>query len=136
MYDSFFLNIIQEKRMKVTALLTGRGNNTLEDKNILDILGHPVLYYPAHAGKMAKTVDSWYCSSDDKKILDAASEEGYKPIIRPSELALPTAQHIDCIRHALRVMEDEAREYIETIRNDYKDATHVCTAYSCCAIGE
>ena len=32
--------------MKVTALLTGRGNNTLKDKNILDILGHPVLYYP------------------------------------------------------------------------------------------
>ena len=27
--------------MKVTALLTGRGNNTLKDKNILDILGHP-----------------------------------------------------------------------------------------------
>lgn len=93
--------------MKVTALLTGRGNNTLQDKNILDILGHPVLYYPAHAGKMAKTVDDWYCSSDDKKILDAASEEGYKSIVRPSELALPTAQHIDCIRHALRVMEDE-----------------------------
>ena len=33
--------------MRVTALLTGRGNNTLKDKNILDCLGHPVLYYPA-----------------------------------------------------------------------------------------
>ena len=36
--------------MKTIALLTGRGNNTLQDKNILDILGHPVLYYPAHVG--------------------------------------------------------------------------------------
>ena len=35
--------------MKTIALLTGRGNNTLPDKNVLDILGNPVLYYPAHA---------------------------------------------------------------------------------------
>lgn len=93
--------------MKVTALLTGRGNNTLQDKNILDVLGHPVLYYPAHAGKKAKTVTDWYCSSDDHKILDSAAMEGYKPIVRPLELALPTAQHIDCIKHALKVMEDD-----------------------------
>ena len=39
--------------MKTTALLTGRGNNTLKDKNVLDILGKPVLYYPAHAGAKA-----------------------------------------------------------------------------------
>lgn len=31
--------------MKVTALLTGRGNNTLPDKNVREILGHPVLHY-------------------------------------------------------------------------------------------
>ena len=31
--------------MKVTALLTGRGNNTLKDKNVLDVLGHPVRAY-------------------------------------------------------------------------------------------
>lgn len=90
--------------MKVTALLTGRGNNTLQDKNILDVLGHPVMYYPAHAGRNAKLINDWYCSSDDKKILDVATKEGYKAIVRPGELALPSAQHIDCIRHALNVM--------------------------------
>ena len=47
-----------EEKMKVTALLTGRGNNTLKDKNILDVLGHPVLYYPAHAARMAKSIDT------------------------------------------------------------------------------
>lgn len=87
--------------MKVTALLTGRGNNTLKDKNVLDILGQPVLYYPANAGKKSKVIDSWYCSSDDEKILSAAQAVGYCPIVRPKELALPTAQHIDCILHGL-----------------------------------
>ena len=38
-------------KIKVTALLTGRGNNTLSDKNIRDILGQPVLYYTANAAK-------------------------------------------------------------------------------------
>lgn len=87
--------------MKVTALLTGRGNNSLKDKNVLEILGHPVLYYPAHAARMAKSFDSYYCSSEDEKILKAAQEEGYRRIVRPEELAAPTAQHIDAIMHAI-----------------------------------
>ena len=91
--------------MKVTALLTGRGNNTLKDKNILDVLGHPVLYYPAHAGSVAKTIDNLYCSSDDEGILKAAETEGYKRIVRPKELASPTAQHIDAIMHAIGEIE-------------------------------
>ena len=40
----------------------------LKDKNVLDILGQPVLYYPANAGKKSKVIDSWYCRSDDEKI--------------------------------------------------------------------
>ena len=96
--------------MKVAALLTGRGNNSLKDKNILDILGKPVLYYPAKAGKEAQTVESWYCSSDDEKILNTAYEIGYKKIKRPAELALPTSQHVDCIMHALGVMKEDGDE--------------------------
>ncbi len=94
--------------MKVIALLTGRGNNTLQDKNVIEVLGHPVLYYPAHAAKRAKHIDDWYCSSDDEKILSAAQEEGYKRIVRPVELAMPSSQHVDCIIHALRMMEQES----------------------------
>lgn len=90
--------------MKTIALLTGRGNNTLKDKNILEVLGKPVLYYPANAGIKARNIDDYYCSSDDNKILNISESLGYKPIVRPSELASPTAQHIDCILHALDIM--------------------------------
>lgn len=91
--------------MKTTVLLTGRGNNTLKDKNILDVLGHPVLYYPAKAGKNAKTADYLYCSSDDEKILAIAEGIGYKRIVRPDYLGAPTAQHVDVIKHAISVIE-------------------------------
>lgn len=93
--------------MKVAALLTGRGNNTLKDKNILPVLGKPLLYYPAMAAKKCKLITDFYVSSDDIKILDAASACGYKKIIRPKELADPTAQHIDAIRHALEIMKKD-----------------------------
>lgn len=102
--------------MKVTALLTGRGNNTLKDKNILDILGHPVLYYPAKAGKEAKTVSNLFCSSDDEKILKAAEEVGYTRIVRPDYLGAPTAQHVDVIKHAIKVIPtDELGEILVVI---------------------
>lgn len=93
--------------MKIVALLTGRGNNTLKDKNVLPVLGKPLLYYPAMAAKSCSLITDFYVSSDDDKILDAAFDCGYKKIRRPEELALPTAQHIDVIVHALEVMNNE-----------------------------
>lgn len=93
--------------MKVYALLTGRGNNTLKDKNILDCLGHPILFYPANATSKAKTITKMFCSSDDSKILEEAKKLNHIPILRPAELALPTSQHVDCIFHALDVIEKQ-----------------------------
>ena len=93
--------------MKIVALLTGRGNNTLKDKNVLPVLGHPLLYYPAMAAKSSHYINDFYVSSDDEKILDAAFKCGYKKIRRPEELAQPTSQHVDAIKHALEEMKKD-----------------------------
>lgn len=93
--------------MKIAALLTGRGNNTLKDKNVIPILGRPLCQYPAMAAKGCIFISDFYVSSDDEKILKAAEEIGYKRIVRPKELALPTAQHVDAIVHALNVMKQD-----------------------------
>jgi N-acylneuraminate cytidylyltransferase len=95
---------------RIAALLTGRGNNTLKDKNILPVLGHPLLYYPAMAARSCELITDFYVSSDDEKILAAANQCGYKEIKRPAELALPTAQHVDAIKHALGVMKEDGVE--------------------------
>lgn len=92
---------------RVIALLTGRGNNTLNDKNILPVFGRPLLQYPGMAAKKSSYVEDCYVSSDDEKILEAAAQIGYKPIQRPAELALPTSLHIDTIIHALEVFKEE-----------------------------
>jgi len=96
--------------MKVVALLTGRGGSTLKDKNVLQICGHPLLYYPANAAKSSKHITEFYVSSDDEKILNEAYKLGYKKILRPAELSRPDSQHIDVILHALEVMKAEGIE--------------------------
>ena len=90
--------------------MTGRGNNTLKDKNVLPVLGKPLLYYPAMAARSCELITDFYVSSDDEKILNAAAECGYKKILRPAELALPTAQHVDAIVHALKLMKEDGVE--------------------------
>lgn len=96
--------------MKIAALLTGRGNNTLKDKNVLPVLGKPLLYYPAMAARSCPLINDFYCSSDSDKVLDAAARCGYKPIKRPDELALPTSQHVDAILHGLKIMKNDGVE--------------------------
>lgn len=64
--------------MRIAALLTVRGNNTLKDKNILPVLGRPLCQYPALAAKNCKLITDFYVSSDDEKILSAAENIGYK----------------------------------------------------------
>lgn len=96
--------------MKIAALLTGRGNNTLKDKNVRLVLGKPLLYYPAMAARSCKYISDFYISSDDEKILCAAEACGYKRILRPAWLATPTAQHVDAIKHALGVMKEDGCE--------------------------
>ena len=92
--------------MNIVALITGRGNNTLKDKNIINVLGKPLMHYPCTAAKASRYISHFYASSDDDKILACAKEEGFKPIRRPSELALPTSQHVDAIKHAVKYMRD------------------------------
>lgn len=93
--------------MKVTALLTGKGNSTLKDKNTLEICGFPTLFYPANAAKKSKEITAYYCSSDGEKVLSTAEKFGFERIVRPAELATPQAQHIDCILHALEIMKQK-----------------------------
>ena len=93
--------------MQITALLTGRGNNTMKDKNVRLINGKPLLYYGASAAKKSKYITDFFCSSDDDKILNAAESCGYIPIKRPWEYAQPNSQHVDAIKHALSVMEQK-----------------------------
>lgn len=87
--------------MICTALVTGRGNNTLENKNIRNVNGKPVVYYPAEAAYNSIYINELYISSEDPRILNAVESLNYKKILRPEYLSQPDAKHIDVIKHAV-----------------------------------
>lgn len=87
--------------MKIDALVTGRGGNTMTDKNIRKVKAKPLVYYPTKAARGAVHVRSVYLSSDDDKILNATPELDIIKIKRPKELSGHNAKHIDVIIHAV-----------------------------------
>jgi CMP-N-acetylneuraminic acid synthetase len=93
------------KDESVAALVIGRGNNTLADKNVREVCGRPLVQWAALAAVASGSVGRYYVSSEDNKILSAAQAVGCTPIVRPEELATPTAQSSDAVRHALGAIE-------------------------------
>ena len=45
------------------------------------------------------------------------------------EITVNKSVFIACVKTCRN--EDEARAYIDEVRNEFRDATHVCTAYQC-----
>tara|TARA_A100001391_G_C5041890_1_gene271113 strand:+ start:245 stop:970 length:726 start_codon:yes stop_codon:yes gene_type:complete len=89
---------------KIAVLITGRGNNTLRNKNILPVNGLPLMSYGAIEAKKLNNISKFYISSDDDNILQIGEELGFKRIKRPDYLGAPTSPHGDAVKHALEVM--------------------------------
>lgn len=97
--------------MKRAVILTAKGGNTsVENKNVIPILGVPVVLYPLRAAKLAALADVVYVSTEDALIRTLSEKEGAKIIHRPKELSQPTSQHKDVIKHAV---EEVAKEHPE-----------------------
>jgi len=90
------------------ALLTGRGKSiSLPDKNILKVLGRPMMAYPILMAQKAKTIDDIYISTDGEKLIEIAESMNVKVILRPDEISQPDSQHKDAILHALTFLEGQ-----------------------------
>lgn len=88
--------------MKNIVILTAKGGNlSIPNKNLIPVLGVPLMLYPLRAAKMAASVDKIYVTTEDSRIKDLVLKEGVEVIDRPYELATPTSQHKDVIKHAV-----------------------------------
>jgi CMP-N,N'-diacetyllegionaminic acid synthase len=100
------------KNNEIVALIIGRGNNTLKNKNILPVLGRPLLHWGALAAISSKYINRYYISSDCDMILAAAKELNFNLIKRPDELALPNSQSSDAVKHAYEIIKKESKAAI------------------------
>jgi len=106
-----------DRDSRIVALMIGRGGSTLKDKNILPVLGHPLLHWAAGAARRSRHIGRHYISSEDDRILDAAAAMGYARIRRPAELASATAQSCDAVRHALDIIAAEGEVEIVVVQH-------------------
>ena len=81
------MNFKRKNKYLITAILTGKGGSKLKDKNIVKILGKPLLSYPCMAAKKVNEISNFFVSSENKKILDIAKKYGYEKIKRPSKFS-------------------------------------------------
>ncbi|MCM8525793.1 MAG: hypothetical protein NE327_04705 [Lentisphaeraceae bacterium] len=84
----------------IAALLLGRkGSVGMPGKNLYEILGHPLAWYPMNAGLKAKGVDKVYLSTDDEELMQLAKENDVEVIERPDYLCTKEALGEDAYKH-------------------------------------
>ena len=107
--------------MKNIVILTAKGGQlSIPNKNLIPVLGVPIMLYPLRCAKMAMNVDKIYVTTEDPRIKDLSLKEGVSVIDRPAELATPTSQHKDVIKHAVdEVLKEhsEAENFIVLLGN-------------------
>lgn len=83
----------------ISLILARGGSKSVPGKNIKEINGKPLLFYPIDAAKKSKLIDKVYVSTDDDKIADIAKFYGAKVIRRPDELSQDKSTDIEAFRH-------------------------------------
>ena len=84
------------------AIVTARaGSKSIIDKNVLPVVGQPMVQYPIKAAQAAKRIASVWVSTDGEAIANASREAGAQIIPRPDELGGDTVNHGIVIKHAV-----------------------------------
>ena len=104
-----------DKVTSIVSLIIGRGGSTYKNKNVLPVLGCPLVQWTCAAAVQSKYISYFFCSSDDIKILDACAALGYIPIVRPQALSTADAQSCDAVRHALPIIEASIGKEVDVV---------------------
>jgi CMP-N,N'-diacetyllegionaminic acid synthase len=99
--------------MRVLGIVTARGGSKgIPRKNIVPLLGKPLLAYTAEAGLSAKRLDRVILSTEDEEIARVGRECGLDvPFLRPSELANDDTPTIPVLQDVVHRLEACAQKY-------------------------
>lgn len=99
----------------IVAILIGReGSTGYPGKNLVSVLGKPLMAWPLNAAKQVAEIERVYVSTDSSRIKAVAQEYGARIIDRPARLATKEALGEHAYEHAHQVIVAELkREGIE-----------------------
>ena len=92
--------------MNIIAVIPARkGSQRLKNKNILPLLGKPVINYTIEAALQAKLIKRVIVSTDGEEIARISKEAGAEIIWRPNEISTSTAALDDAVRHVVKQLD-------------------------------
>jgi CMP-N,N'-diacetyllegionaminic acid synthase len=99
--------------MRVLGIITARGGSKgIPRKNLVSLLGKPLLAYTAEAALASKKVTRTVLSTDDLEIADAGRKCGVDvPFLRPPELAKDDTPTIPVLQDVVRKLEAAGERY-------------------------
>lgn len=91
------------QNIKILAIIPARGGSKgLPRKNILPLLGKPLIAWTIEAALASNVIDHVFVSTDDDEISAISKTFGAQVLRRPAELATDTASSDALITHAIR----------------------------------
>ena len=94
--------------MNILAIIPARGGSKgLPDKNILPLLGHPLISYSVKAAQNSKYINRVIVSTDSERIAEAGRSYGAEiPFMRPAEYAQDLSTDLEVFQHALNWLKE------------------------------
>lgn len=98
---------------RILALIPARGGSKgIKNKNVIDLCGHPLIFYSIDAARKSKYIDDVVVSTDSEMIASVSKECGAEiPFLRPDYLAQDTSGSTGVVIHAVNFLKDQGREY-------------------------
>ena len=85
---SYWISKIKLKPMRLAIIPARGGSKRIKNKNIVDFLGKPLIFYALDAAKKSKLFDEIHVSTDSKEIKNVVEKLGYKvDFLRKKNLA-------------------------------------------------
>ena len=102
--------------MKILAIIPARGGSKgLKNKNILPLLGHPLIAYSIKAALDSEKINRVIVSTDSEEIADTArSYNAEVPFLRPAEFAQDMSTDMEVFIHALEWLKNN-EDYVPDI---------------------
>jgi len=94
--------------MNILCIIPARGGSKrLKDKNIIPLIGKPIIAYTIEAALQSHLANKIIISTDDEKIARVAMKYDIQVVKRPKEYSTDTAPIEQALRHVVRLLKGE-----------------------------
>ncbi|PCD83386.1 flagellar modification protein B [Lysinibacillus fusiformis] len=101
---------------RICTICARGGSKGVKNKNLLELLGKPLIAHSILQAKKSNLFDVIAVSSDSVEIIEVAKEYGANYVIkRPDELATDMAAKLPVIQHCVRQVEQLSRMKFDTM---------------------